>query len=55
MTLADVIACRDDVMIYLMQKGISSQIAFNIMEDVRRGRKVNPKYVKELLANKVPQ
>jgi DNA polymerase-3 subunit alpha (Gram-positive type) len=55
MTLADVIACRDDVMIYLMQKDISPKIAFDTMEDVRCGRKINPNYIKTLIDHGVPQ
>ncbi len=34
----DVIGCRDDIMIYLIQKGLSSIDAFNIMEFVRKGK-----------------
>lgn len=32
------ICCRDDIMLYLMKMGLDSQLAFNIMEDVRKGR-----------------
>ena len=45
-TLKDVIATRDDIMIYLISKGIKSKIAFNIMEDVRKGRGLKPEYEK---------
>lgn len=34
----NVIACRDDIMVYLMHKGLSASDAFRIMEQVRKGR-----------------
>jgi DNA polymerase-3 subunit alpha (Gram-positive type) len=37
-TLAETIACRDDIMSYLIRKGLPAGRAFNIMEQVRRGR-----------------
>ena len=37
-TLKDVIACRDDIMNYLMELGIEKEIAFKIMETIRKGR-----------------
>ncbi len=37
-TLTDVIATRDDIMIYLLHKGIEPKIAFNVMESVRKGK-----------------
>lgn len=36
--LSQVITSRDDVMIYLMEKGIDRVIAYNIMENVRKGK-----------------
>lgn len=44
--LNEVIACRDDIMTYLSSLGIENQIAFNIMEDVRKGKKLKPEYEK---------
>lgn len=35
---ADVIGCRDDIMVYLMQKGVEPIQAFKIMEFVRKGK-----------------
>ena len=32
------VACRDDIMVYLIHKGLDSGAAFNIMEQVRKGR-----------------
>ncbi len=37
-TLADAICCRDDIMIYLMKKGLPPNSAFKIMEKVRKGK-----------------
>jgi len=37
-TLKDVAAARDDIMIYLMEKGLDKETAFRIMEITRKGR-----------------
>lgn len=37
-TLKEVIACRDDIFNYLIEKGNESEIAYNIMEYIRKGR-----------------
>jgi DNA polymerase-3 subunit alpha (Gram-positive type) len=50
-TLKDVIATRDDIMIYLIKKGIKHKTAFSIMEDVRKGRGLKPEYEKLLTEN----
>jgi DNA polymerase III subunit alpha, Gram-positive type len=34
----DVIGCRDDIMLYLIHKGLPSKQAFEIMEAIRKGR-----------------
>ncbi len=36
--LANVIACRDDIMVYLIQKGLDPGDAFRLMEQVRKGK-----------------
>ena len=36
--LADVIGCRDDIMVYLIHKGLDNGDAFTIMEGVRKGK-----------------
>ena len=37
-TLSEAICCRDDIMIYLIQKGLPADSAFKIMELVRKGK-----------------
>ncbi len=37
-TLQDSICCRDDIMIYLIKKGVPPNPAFKIMETVRKGK-----------------
>ena len=53
-TLQEVIGCRDDIMVYLIGKGIPSNIAFMIMEDVRKGRGLKEQYEEIMKANNVP-
>jgi DNA polymerase-3 subunit alpha (Gram-positive type) len=50
----DLIGCRDDIMVYLLSKGVPAIDAFKIMEDVRRGKGVEPHYEREMLAYNVP-
>jgi DNA polymerase-3 subunit alpha (Gram-positive type) len=49
-----VIGCRDDIMNYLISKGVPNLTAFKIMEDVRHGRKVRPEYEKAMRDAGVP-
>lgn len=48
-SLVDVIGCRDDIMIYLIEKGLEPKDAFRIMEDVRRSSKTVSKKDEELM------
>ena len=52
-TLQDVISCRDDIMIYLIRKGVSPQSAFKIMESVRKGKGLSIEQENEMKENKV--
>ena len=35
---SDVIGCRDDIMVYLIQNGLKSEVAFEISEFIRKGK-----------------
>ncbi|MGI6686608.1 MAG: PolC-type DNA polymerase III [Bacillota bacterium] len=52
--MSETISCRDDIMVYLIYKGLDPQIAFKIMEDVRKGKGVKPEYEETMRANNVP-
>ena len=53
-TLNEVAATRDNVMMYLIRKGIDPLHAFQIMESVRKGNGILPKTIKILQKNGVP-
>ena len=53
-TISDVIGTRDNIMVYLMYKGLKSKSAFKIMEDVRKGRGLKPEYEEEMKEHSVP-
>ncbi|ASU14781.1 DNA polymerase III PolC-type [Mesomycoplasma hyopneumoniae] len=50
----ELISCRDDIMIYLLQKNIDHQVAFNIMENVRKGKGLTDQEKELLELKKVP-
>ena len=45
-TLKEAICCRDDIMIYLIKKGIDPNKSFKIMESVRKGKVAGRKRTK---------
>ena len=58
-TLNEAICCRDDIMIYLMKKGLEPNPAFKIMETVRKGKALKDpakwaEYVKMMKEHDVP-
>ena len=53
-TISEIIACRDDIMVYLIYKGLDSSNAFKIMEGVRKGYGLKPEQIEEMRANSVP-
>ncbi|WP_164215489.1 PolC-type DNA polymerase III [Virgibacillus sp. YIM 98842] len=52
--LSDVIGCRDDIMVYLMHKGLEASLAFKIMEFVRKGRGLQDEWIVEMKKHGVP-
>lgn len=52
--LSDVIGCRDDIMVYLMHKGLEPSLAFQIMEFVRKGRGLKDEWIEEMKKHEVP-
>ncbi len=52
--LKDVIPTRDDIMVYLMYKGLKPKSAFKIMEMVRKGKGLSPEFEQEMLEKNVP-
>jgi DNA polymerase-3 subunit alpha (Gram-positive type) len=54
-TLTTVICTRDDIMIYLIEKGMDPSLAFKIMESVRKGKGVAPDQVQAMNDAKVPE
>ncbi|MFZ9197177.1 MAG: PolC-type DNA polymerase III [Bacilli bacterium] len=54
-TVDEVIGCRDDIMTYLISKGIDALIAFKIMEDVRKGKKLTKEYAELMRQVNVPE
>ena len=54
-SLNEVIGCRDDIMTYLVQMGLSDKDSFDIMESVRRGRGLTPKWLGLMKEYDVPE
>ncbi len=54
-TLKEAICCRDDIMIYLINRGLPPARAFTIMEQVRKGKKLKPIDEEEMRAKNVPE
>jgi DNA polymerase-3 subunit alpha (Gram-positive type) len=52
-TLDEAICTRDDIMVYLMQKGLEAKEAFKIMEDVRKGKGLTEEEEKVLKENNI--
>ncbi len=59
-TLSEAICCRDDIMLYLMRKGLPPDASFKIMESVRKGKVAKgkepkwPEYVEMMKEKGVP-
>lgn len=53
-TLKDVISTRDDIMNYLIQKGLPSKMSFKIMENVRKGKGLTEEQEECMISHQVP-
>ncbi|MBR1875524.1 MAG: PolC-type DNA polymerase III [Lachnospiraceae bacterium] len=54
-TLSTCICCRDDIMIYLIGKGMDKQLSFKTMESVRKGKGLTPEMEEAMRAADVPE
>ena len=53
-TLKDAISARDDIMTYLIYKGVDPLLSFKTMEGVRKGRGISDEVVEKLKEHNVP-
>ncbi len=54
-TLKEIIPTRDDIMVYLILKGVESKTAFFIMEDVRKGKGLKPEQEEIMREKEIPE
>ena len=54
-SIDEVISTRDDIMNYLIFKGLKPKNAFTIMENVRKGKGLKPEHIEEMHENNVPE
>ncbi len=52
--LSEAISTRDDIMIFLIQKGLEPKLAFKIMEGVRKGKGIKPEDEKCMVEKNIP-
>ena len=53
-TISTAICTRDDIMTYLIGKGMDSEESFTIMESVRKGKGLKPEWEESMKAHDVP-
>lgn len=53
-TISTAICTRDDIMIYLIDKGLEEGLSFKIMESVRKGKGLNSEMEEEMIKHDVP-
>lgn len=53
-TISTAICTRDDIMTYLINMGLESELSFTIMESVRKGKGLRPEWEEEMLKHDVP-
>ncbi len=53
-TISTAICTRDDIMVYLIGKGVDAGMSFKIMESVRKGKGLTPEWEEQMIAHDVP-
>ena len=53
-SISEVISCRDDIMTYLISKGMDKKMSFQIMEKVRKGKGLTAEWIEEMQKHNVP-
>ena len=53
-TIQTAICTRDDIMVYLIARGMEQGLSFTIMESVRKGKGLKPEWEEEMKAHGVP-
>ena len=53
-TLSECVCCRDDIMNYLIDKGVKPKLAFTTMESVRKGKGLKPEMEQAMIDQNVP-
>lgn len=53
-TISTAICTRDDIMTYLIGKGVESELSFTIMESVRKGKGLKPEWEEAMIEKNVP-
>ena len=54
-TLSECVCCRDDIMNYLIDRGVKPKLAFTTMESVRKGRGLKPEMEQAMTEANVPE
>ena len=54
-TLSECVCCRDDIMNYLLDKGVDPKMAFTTMESVRKGKGLKPEMEQAMHEHDVPE
>lgn len=54
-SLSECIGCRDDIMVYLIYRGLDPSHAFKIMESVRKGKGLTEEMEEDMRAHDVPE
>ena len=54
-TLMTCIGCRDDIMVYLIARGMDKSLSFKTMESVRKGKGLKPEMVEAMQEAGVPE